>query len=133
MMSLPRLDTRPNRNISKRYVCSHVFPELTAVCPVTKLPDFYTVIIRYEPDKKIVELKSLKLYFVAYRNIEILHEEITNQILDDFIEVVEPRWISIDVKVNVRGGIYTTVTRYWSRQHGDQMTSLDMGKDKDAT
>lgn len=120
-MVLPRLDVRPNQNVGKRFVCTHVFPELTALCPVTKLPDFYTLEIRYEPDQKLIELKSLKLYLVGYRETETLHEEITNMIMDDFIKAVQPRWIHIEVRVNVRGGIATTVSRYWSKEHGDEL------------
>jgi 7-cyano-7-deazaguanine reductase len=122
-MRLPKLDTRPNRYRKNRYICDHVYPELTAVCPVTRLPDFYAVTLTYEPDRKLIELKSLKLYFGAFRNIEILHEEITNKILDDFVAAVQPRWVTIDTKVSVRGGISTTITRKWSKERGDEMSS----------
>ncbi len=120
-MSFPTIDTRPNKNVKRRYVCTHIFPELTAVCPVTRLPDFYTLRIMYEPERKIVELKSFKLYLIAYRNVEILHEEITNRILDDFISAVRPSWAYIEVKVNVRGGIATTITRHWKKRQGDRI------------
>lgn len=113
------LETKPNKNRKHRYVCTHTFPELTAVCPVTRLPDFYTVNLTYEPDRKLIELKSLKMYFTTYRNVEILHEEITNQILDDFVRVVSPRWVSIEVHVNNRGGIVTTISRKWAKKEGD--------------
>ena len=92
------------------------FPELTAVCPMTGLPDFYTVRILFEPEEKLPELKSLKLYFVSYRNVGILHENLANKILEDFIKVVEPKWVLIELYVNNRGGIYTTIRRYWSRE-----------------
>ena len=120
-----KLKTVVNKYKNRKYTCHHFFPELTAVCPVTRLPDFYTVEITYEPDEKIVELKSLKLYFGSYRNMEILHEEITNMILDDIIKAVKPRWIKIEVKVNVRGGIYTTIKRYWSKEKGDELENID--------
>lgn len=115
------LETKPNKNWNHRYVCNHVFTELTAVCPVTRLPDFYTVHLSYEPDRLLVELKSLKMYFITFRNVEILHEEITNRILDDFVKAVKPRWATIVMDVNNRGGIVTTVTRQWSRGKGDQV------------
>jgi 7-cyano-7-deazaguanine reductase len=102
-----------------------VFPELTAVCPVTKLPDFYVVRTVYEPERKLVELKSFKLYLNSYRDVEILHEEVTNKILDDFIAAVQPRWAYIEVKVNVRGGISTTISRQWRRRGGDKMPPID--------
>jgi 7-cyano-7-deazaguanine reductase len=76
--------------------------------------------LSYEPDKKLVELKSLKLYFVTFRNVEILHEELTNQILDDFVHAVSPRWVNIEVRVNNRGGINTTIRRSWRKGKGDE-------------
>jgi len=123
-MRLPKLDTRVNRYKRNRYICEHVFPELTAMCPVTRLPDFYTITLTYEPDRRLIELKSLKLYFGGFRNTEILHEEIANRILDDFVAAVQPRWVTIDTKVNVRGGISTTVRRRWSRNERDEVTPL---------
>lgn len=119
-MKRPTIDTLPNKNKKHRFQCIHVFPELTALCPVTKLPDFYTVDLSYEPERNLVELKSLKLYFLNFRNREILHEEITNQILDDFIEAVEPRRVRIVTKVNIRGGLHTSIVREWSRDNGDE-------------
>lgn len=89
------------------------------MCPTTRLPDFYTVKLTYEPDELLPELKSLKLYFLTFRNIEVLHEEITNRILDDFVGSIKPLWAQIIVKVNNRGGIITTVARKWSRTEGD--------------
>ena len=132
-MRFPPIDTRPNKNVERRYVCTHVFPELTAVCPVTRLPDFYTMRIVYEPERKIVELKSFKLYLVAYRNVQILHEEITNRILDDFISAVRPRWAYIEVKVNVRGGIATTITRHWKKRGGKRMPLIHPRLEETAT
>lgn len=120
-IGLPHLDTRPNKHRGKKFICEHVFPELTSVCPVTRLPDFYTMKLAYEPDAKLVELKSLKLYLIAYRDLEILHEELANQILDDLVSAVNPRWASIQLEVNVRGGIRTTVSRCWSREKGDEI------------
>jgi 7-cyano-7-deazaguanine reductase len=102
-----------------------VFPELTAVCPVTRLPDFYVVRTVYEPERKLVELKSFKLYLNAYRDVEILHEEVANKILDDFIAAVKPRWAYIEVKVNVRGGMSTTISRHWMKRGGDKMPPVD--------
>lgn len=113
------LDTLENRYKSNRYTCTHDFPELTAVCPVTRLPDFYTIKIDYEPDRRLVELKSFKLYLNKFRDKEVLHEEITNEILNKLIKSIQPRWAKIEVKVNVRGGIFTTITRQWSKEEGD--------------
>lgn len=113
------LDTLENKYRNSRYVCTHEFPELTAVCPVTRLPDFYNIRIEYEPEKRLIELKSFKLYLNKFRDKEILHEEITNEILNKLIKSVQPKWAKIEVKVNVRGGIYTTITRQWSKEEGD--------------
>ena len=100
-------------------VVEYEYPELTAVCPMTGLPDFYTVRIVYEPEKKLPELKSLKLYFVSFRNVGILHENLANKILEDFRYAVETRWILLELFVNNRGGVYTTIRRYWSRDGDD--------------
>ncbi|MDG6998193.1 MAG: preQ(1) synthase [Nitrososphaerota archaeon] len=110
-----------NKNQSKRFVCNHVFSELTSVCPLTRLPDFYTVSLTYEPDALLVELKSLKMYFISFRDVEILHEEITSQILDKFISTIKPRWVNLSVRANNRGGIVTVITRRWSREYGDEI------------
>jgi len=86
------------------------FPEFTCVCPRTGLPDFANIIIDYVPDKKIVELKSLKLYFVSYRNVGIFHENAVNKILDDIVSACKPRSLNIVGEFNVRGGLKTTVS-----------------------
>lgn len=113
------LETLENKNKDARYICKHEFPELTAMCPVTRLPDFYTMKLEYEPDERLIELKSFKLYLNSFRDQEILHEEITNEILNRLIRSVNPIWTRIEMKVNTRGGINTTITRYWERERGD--------------
>jgi 7-cyano-7-deazaguanine reductase len=115
------LQTIENKDKDKSFICQFEFPELTAVCPTTKLPDFYVMKLLYEPDAKLVELKSLKMYLIQYRNVGILHEQLINELLEDFKVVVQPRWIFLELKVNVRGGIYTTVRRHWSRTGGDSI------------
>jgi 7-cyano-7-deazaguanine reductase len=120
------IETLPNKDRGKRYVSQHVFGELTSVCPTTRLPDFYTVKLTYEPDELLPELKSLKLYFLAFRNVEILHEEIANRILDDFVRTIRPLWAQIIIKVNNRGGILTTVARKWSRTEGDVLVKPEI-------
>lgn len=69
----------------------------------------------------MVELKSFKLYLLQYRNIKVHHEELANEILEDFIKVVQPNWIFVELKVNIRGGISTTVKRHWSMNAGDSI------------
>lgn len=126
-MNQATLKTLANKNKGKKYLCEHIFPELTALCPTTKIPDFYTVKIVYEPNAKLIELKSLKLYFNQYRNVEIYHEELANEILNDFISVVKPRWIFLELVVNVRGGIYTIVKRFWSKEKRDEIEKAIKG------
>jgi 7-cyano-7-deazaguanine reductase len=96
----------PGRDYSIRIVC----PEFTSVCPRTGQPDFGTLTITYVPDRKCVELKSLKFYLQRYRNEGIFYEHITNRILDDLVAVVEPRRMTVEAAFSARGGITTTVT-----------------------
>src|SRR5437879_3584992 len=77
---------RPGRD----YQIQFVFPEFTSVCPVTGQPDFATITIRYVPDRFCIEMKSLKLYFFAYRNKGIFYESVVNTILDDLVAVLRP-------------------------------------------
>ena len=90
-------------------------PEFNCVCPRTGLPDFAVIKINYIPDKYIVELKSLKLYMVKFRNVGIFHEHVTNQILDDFIKVAKPKKISVVGDFHPRGGIKTSVEAVWEK------------------
>lgn len=95
----------PNRN----YEINISIPEFTCVCPRTGLPDFGTIYINYWPKKYIVELKSLKLYIVKFRNLGIFHETVTNKILDDFKNSADPKKIEVFGDFNPRGGIKTSV------------------------
>jgi 7-cyano-7-deazaguanine reductase len=90
--------------------------ELTCICPKTGLPDFANVIIQYMPNKFCVELKSFKLYLHYFRNIGIFHEHLTNRILDDFIKSCKPRFARIEIEMNIRGGIKTTVSRIYQER-----------------
>ncbi len=90
-------------------------PEFNCVCPKTGLPDFATIHINYIPHKKIVELKSLKLYMVSYRNIGIYHENVTNRILDDLKKALSPRSIEVIGDFRPRGGIHTEVISKWKK------------------
>ncbi len=85
-------------------------PEFTCLCPKTGQPDFATLVLEYVPDAKCVELKSLKLYAWAFRNIGAFHEAVTNRILGDLVAATAPRFMRLTAEFNVRGGIYTTVT-----------------------
>ena len=84
-------------------------PEFNCICPRTSLPDFGTINIEYIPNKHIVELKSLKLYIVKYRNLGIFHENVSNKILDDFKKVCDPKEITVFGDFKPRGGIKTNI------------------------
>lgn len=99
-----------NEYPEKDYVVNIEFPEFTCVCPRTGLPDFATIKIEYIPDKLIIELKSLKMYFITYRNLGIFHENVVNKILDDLVHACRPRKMKVVGEFNVRGGIKTTVS-----------------------
>lgn len=99
-----------NQYPGREYTVNIEFPEFTCVCPKTGLPDFATIKIDYVPDKLIVELKSLKMYFVSYRNVGMFHENVANKILEDFVAACRPRSAKVIGEFNVRGGIKTTVS-----------------------
>ena len=103
------LEVVNNDYSDREYEIKISIPEFNAVCPKTGLPDFGTIYIAYTPDKYIVELKSLKLYIVKFRNLGIFHEHVTNKILDDFSFACKPKKISVRGDFNPRGGIKTTV------------------------
>ena len=84
-------------------------PEFTSVCPISALPDFGRITIRYVPTSKIVELKSLKYYFLQYRNVGAFYEHLVNQILDDLVAVLSPQFMEVVGTFTPRGGITTTV------------------------
>mgnify|MGYP002266305659 CR=1 FL=1 len=91
-------------------VIASVCPEFTSMCPTTGQPDFGTLTIRYVADKSGYELKSLKLYLQQYRNHGAFYENVTNKILDDLVQVTQPRWMEIVAEFTPRGGIRTTIT-----------------------
>ena len=103
------LEVVNNDYSDREYEINISIPEFNAVCPKTGLPDFGTIYITYIPDKYIVELKSLKLYIVKFRNLGIFHEHVTNKILDDFSRACKPKKISVKGDFSPRGGIKTTV------------------------
>ena len=104
------IETFPNPESSRDYEINFTCPEFTCVCPKTGQPDFATIKINYVPDSLCVELKSLKLYLWSYRNEGAFHEKVTNQILDDLVKAVSPRFIEVVGDFFVRGGIHTVVT-----------------------
>jgi len=114
-LKTPEIEVFKNIYQDKDYVIKLVFPEFTAICPKTGLPDFGTIYIKYCPDEHCLELKSLKEYFFFYRNVGIFHENVTNKILEDIVKACNPRWVKIKIVYNVRGGIETTVFAKYER------------------
>src|SRR5437667_10044040 len=98
------LETFANPKPQRDYDIKFVFPEFTSMCPVTGQPDFATITIAYVPEKLCVEMKSLKLYFLAYRNKGIFYEAVVNTILDDLVAVLRPRRMTVVGDFAVRGG-----------------------------
>ena len=103
------LEIVKNNYLDRDYSIKIEVPEFNCVCPRTGLPDFGTIYINYVPNKYIIELKSLKLYIVKYRNIGIFHEDVTNRILDDFKKASSPKKIEVIGDFNPRGGIKTSI------------------------
>src|SRR6187397_820128 len=111
MPSVPSktLEIVPNPHPDRDYEVTMTVPEFTCLCPKTGQPDFATIRIRYVPDARCVELKSLKLYLWSFRDEGHFHEAVTNRILDDLVELLAPRRMSVEGDFLVRGGIHTVV------------------------
>ena len=114
--SLPEIETWPNTYPG--YEIEIVLPEFTSVCPKTGLPDFGKLTLRYVPDKKCLELKSLKMYTLEYRNLGIFYENVINRFLRDVVEACDPIRATIVGDFTPRGGIQSKITASWSRDRG---------------
>ncbi len=110
-----KLETFPNRHPERDYVVTLKTGEFTCVCPATGQPDYADLTIRYIPDQRILESKSLKLYLWSYRNEGAFHEHVTNVILDDLVNALNPRWCEVVAEFAVRGGIAITVRAEYER------------------
>lgn len=108
-LQTPSIETWENQYNDRNYTIEITNLEFTAVCPKTGLPDFATICITYVPDKHCVELKSLKEYFVSFRDVGIFHEHVVNKVLEDFVKACEPREAEVVGDFNIRGGIKTVV------------------------
>src|SRR5262249_31982674 len=108
-LRMPEIESWENKYPDRDYSIRIEVPEFTCICPKTGLPDFATLTLEYVPDRRCVELKSLKLYIHAFRNVGIFHDHAANRILDDFVRAVEPRRAELMGVFNARGGIATTV------------------------
>ncbi len=117
--SLTVLETFPNPAPRRDYRIHMEIPEFTCLCPKTGQPDFATLLLDYVPDKRCVELKSLKLYIGSYRNQGAFHEAVANRILDDLLKALTPRFIRLTARFYVRGGIFTTVVAEHAKRGWD--------------
>ncbi len=103
------LEVFDNPNPGRDYTIRINIPEFTCLCPKTGQPDFAVLDLEYVPDERCIELKSLKLYVWSYRTIGTFHEAVTNRILNDLVQALQPRFMRLSARFNVRGGIGTTV------------------------
>jgi 7-cyano-7-deazaguanine reductase len=106
---LNSLGTFANPSPDRDYTIRMTMPEFSCLCPKTGQPDFATLKLEYIPDRRCVELKSLKLYIWSFRSRGAFHEAVTNEILGDLVAATAPRYMRLTADFNVRGGIYTTV------------------------
>ena len=111
---LPEIETWPNQYPG--YEIEIELPEFTSVCPKTGLPDHGTITLQYVPDKSCLELKSLKMYMLAYRNLGIFQENAVNRFLRDIVKACEPVSATVTGEFTPRGGVYSKITATWSRK-----------------
>jgi 7-cyano-7-deazaguanine reductase len=111
---LPGIETWPNQ--FPGYEIEIVIPEFTSVCPKTALPDFGRLTLRYTPDKLCLELKSLKMYVLAYRNLGIFYENVVNRFLRDVVAAAKPVRAEVIGEFTPRGGLESKVTATWSKR-----------------
>jgi 7-cyano-7-deazaguanine reductase len=114
--ALPEIETWPNQYPD--YEIEIVMPEFTSVCPKTGLPDFGRVALRYVPDRLCLELKSYKMYLLAYRDLGIFQENVVNRVLRDVVKAAKPVSATVVGEFTPRGGLATVVTAAWRRSRG---------------
>jgi 7-cyano-7-deazaguanine reductase len=112
---LPEIETWPNQ-YRTGYEIEIAMPEFTSVCPKTGLPDHGTLTLRYVPDRHCLELKSLKMYSLAYRNLGIFQENVVNRVLQDVVKAAQPIAATVVGEFAARGGIPTKITATYSRR-----------------
>jgi 7-cyano-7-deazaguanine reductase len=117
--ALPNLETWPSQYPAD-YEIVVTIPEFTSLCPKTGLPDFATLTVTYVPDRRCVELKSLKEYVNAYRNLGIFNENVVNRVLEDLVRALRPRRMAVRGAFTPRGGIQTTVEARFPRAEREE-------------
>ena len=113
---LPEIETFPNQ--FPGYTIEISFPEFTSVCPRTGMPDHGTLTLTYVPDKLCLELKSIKMYMLAYRNLGIFQENVVNRFLRDVVRAAKPVSATLVGDFRPRGGVHSKITATWSRKRG---------------
>ena len=121
-----RLETFANPTPGRDYRIHMEIPEFTCLCPLTGQPDFATLVLDYVPDRRCVELKSLKLYIWSFRNEGAFHEAVTNRILDDLAKATKPRFMRLTAKFYVRGGIFTNVVAEYRKKGWKPQPLVDL-------
>ncbi len=115
-MKLVPLDTFNYEYAGREIWIEFEMPEFTAICPFSDFPDFATIKLKYVPNERCIELKSLKLYINAFREIKIFHEHVINIILEDFVAACDPLRVELEGDFNVRGNIKTVVRASYTRK-----------------
>jgi len=124
-MNLVTLDTFPYEYAGHRIWIEFEMPEFTAVCPFSDFPDFATIKLKYVPNERCIELKSLKLYINSFREIKIFHEHVVNVIMEDFVKACDPLEVEIEGDFNVRGNIKTVVRATYIRGEDQWMAAAN--------
>ncbi|MCA9405616.1 MAG: NADPH-dependent 7-cyano-7-deazaguanine reductase QueF [Candidatus Omnitrophica bacterium] len=114
-LKTPDIEVWENKYPDKTYTVSLEIPEFTCICPKTGLPDFAVIKLDYIPNQLCLELKSFKLYLVSYRNVGIFHEHLVNKLMEDIVRACKPRSAKLEVIMNPRGGIGTTVVTEYTK------------------
>ena len=112
----------PNPTQTRDYEIVVEFPEFTCKCPFSGYPDFANLRIVYQPNKKVIELKAMKLYFNSFREKKISHEEVANKIIDDLVDISNPRWIQLEANFNPRGNVHTVIRVCHGKRHNLDFT-----------
>jgi 7-cyano-7-deazaguanine reductase len=115
-LKTPSIEVWTNQYPERDYLVHLEIPEFTCICPKTGLPDFALVRIDYRPAQACLELKSLKMHMIFYRDIGIFHEHLANKLLDDCVHACRPRWMKVTVEMNPRGGICTAVEAEYKKE-----------------
>lgn len=122
-MNLSPLDTFAYEYPGRRIEINFTSSEFTAICPFSDFPDFATIHISYVPNRRCIELKSLKLYINSFREVKIFHEHVINQITEDFVDACDPLEFQIEGDFNLRGNIKTVIRASYKKRESKKLVS----------